>query len=1263
LTGAGSATLRLVPAIGIHSYKAVFAGTTADLTSTSNPSTLTVTTVARTFPTTTTIVSSGRQGDYTLTASVTGIGSALSPTGTVSFLDTSNEDVALGQATLGIGTAQLGFANPSNPVAGFDPTALAAADFNGDGVVDIAAINNLSDTVTVLLGKGDGTFTALAASPATGSFPFAIVAADFNGDGVQDLATSNNGSNTVTVLLGNGDGTFNPQVVSPMTGDSPYTIATADFDGDGKADLAIANNGDNTVTVLLGNGDGTFTADASPSTGKYPSAIVAADFNGDGIDDLAVTNTGDNNVTVLLGNGDGTFTASGSPATGNMPTGIAIADFNADGVLDMAVANFSDGTLTMLLGRGDGTFTTAASPVTASEPYSLVVGDFNGDSIPDLAVASSPTATILLGDGDGTFEAAINLSTGGGQHVAVADFNGDGLADLAFNGSSFLDVSLAEMTNTAAATATGIAFPGTMPHQIEASYPGGAIYSGSVSSTISLRPTAVGAKTVSMLQVTSGGSPVTTVASGSLISLTATVQADGSALTAGQVNFCDASATYCTGVNVLGTQQLASSGTATLRFVPALGSHTYKAVFLGTVAYASSDSGLSTLTVTGTYPTTTTIASSGSAGDYTLTANVAGVNGPTAPTGSVSFVDTSNTPSTLGTAELGPSTRGWNFPNLLSPVKEPFEAGSPFTFPYGSLIIAPGDFNGDGIPDILTADAEWGNIIMMLGKGDGTFTTGPTLIGGNPGGPPLEGPNGGLANLVVGDFNADGILDFYVVYAFEDDQLDEIALFTGNGDGSFTAAGANMLNGLIPDELAIGDFNGDGIPDLAINGFFDILGDPNLVNQIEIRLGGAAGGLYYINTTQSVAYFLVADFNGDGLSDLLEVIASGGVSVLLNNGDNTFTAAPNPPAAANLSAIITGDFNGDGKTDLAMTNTDGNAVTVLLGNGDGTFSAGSAPTTGANLFGITVGDFNADGVSDLAVTNPTDSTVVILLGNGDGTFKQTAVTPSAGSNAYGLVIADFNNDGFTDIAYAIGSGGNGSQPQPLDTISVQLTQLTQTATATAMGISASGSGTHQVDARYAGDLSYGASTSATVGLIAVQPPGIAVSTTTTALTISSPGASASDTIQVSSMQGFSGAVALSCQVIFGGSVEASDPPTCSLNPRQANVTAASPLTATLTIATTAASSSLRPYGIWQHSGEWLASLFFFGFLPLRSRKSSRLFVLIGLVVGFAAIGCGGGTGGTKTPSVPGTTSGGYTVIVTATSAAITGTTTISLNVQ
>ena len=365
LTSAGTAVIKLVPGIGSHSYKAVFGGNTTSLKSTSSAQALVVT---GTFPTATAISSSGSAGSYTLTGTVVGTGSAsLSPTGTVSFLDTSNGNAVLGSQTLGSGVAALSFANSSTPAVGNEPAAVTVGDFNGDGKADLAVANGSSGTVTVLLGNGDGTFTAAAGSPITvGSRPVSVAVGDFNGDGKADLAVANYVDNTVTVLLGNGDGTFTAAGSPIVVGNGPESVVVGDFNGDGKADLAVANNGDNTVTVLLGNGDGTFTAAGSPIVvGNGATSVAVGDFNGDGKADLAVANYGSGTLTVLLGNGDGTFAAAaGSPITvGNNASAVAAGDFNGDGKADLAVANWGDNTVTVLLAQVTETATAAISGV------------------------------------------------------------------------------------------------------------------------------------------------------------------------------------------------------------------------------------------------------------------------------------------------------------------------------------------------------------------------------------------------------------------------------------------------------------------------------------------------------------------------------------------------------------------------------------------------------------------------------------------------------------------------------------------------------------------------------------------------------------------------------------------------------------------------------------------------------------------------------------------------------------------------------------
>jgi uncharacterized repeat protein (TIGR01451 family) len=416
-------------------------------------------------PRTTNLVSGSR-----LTAAITAADIAAAKTASISVTNPGAASSNVVFFTVRNSATSVSFANATgSPITvGTGPFAIAVGDFNGDGIQDLAVANDGAGSVTVLLGKGDGTFTAAAAPPGTFSGPGAILAADFNGDGKLDLAVLNGGNNTVTILLGNGNGTFSvPDVTTPTTGSNPLAFVAGDFNGDGKMDIAVANYRSNNLTILLGNGDGSFAAtDAAPATGSFPAAIVAGDFNKDGKLDLAVDNqcgTGGactaGTVTILLGDGTGNFTpAAASPATGSGPVSMALADFNGDGNLDLAVPSdcgssgtcTSNGAVTILLGDGTGKFTAATSTAaTGLRPYGIVVGDFNGDGKPDLAIANndSNTVSILLGDGTGNFTPIASPPATGASPVfpAVGDFNNDGSLDLVVpnSGSDTISVFLA----------------------------------------------------------------------------------------------------------------------------------------------------------------------------------------------------------------------------------------------------------------------------------------------------------------------------------------------------------------------------------------------------------------------------------------------------------------------------------------------------------------------------------------------------------------------------------------------------------------------------------------------------------------------------------------------------------------------------------------------------------------------------------------------------------------------------------------------------
>jgi hypothetical protein len=270
-------------------------------------------------------------------------------------------------------------------------------------------------------------------SAGTGSMPMSIVAADLRGNGDQDLAVTNDLDNTVSILLGNGNGSFQPQVTY-ATGLGPEGIAVGDFNRDGKLDLAIANDLAGTVSILSGNGDGTFQSHVDYTTGLEPFGIAAGDFNEDGALDLAVSDQVEDTVSILLGNGDGTFRTHVDYYVGGQPAGLVVCDFNGDDHLDVAVANFATDTISVLSGNGDGTFQAAADYATATGPLSLVAADFNGDGLPDLAVAELLTSQVsfLPGEGKSGFGHRVDYNTGlYPESVAAGDFNGDGILDLA----------------------------------------------------------------------------------------------------------------------------------------------------------------------------------------------------------------------------------------------------------------------------------------------------------------------------------------------------------------------------------------------------------------------------------------------------------------------------------------------------------------------------------------------------------------------------------------------------------------------------------------------------------------------------------------------------------------------------------------------------------------------------------------------------------------------------------------------------------------
>ena len=240
-----------------------------------------------------------------------------------------------------------------------------------------------------------------------------------------------------------------------------------------------------------------------------------------------------------------------------------------------------------------------------------------------------------------------------------------------------------------------------------------------------------------------------------------------------------------------------------------------------------------------------------------------------------------------------------------------------------------------------------------------------------------------------------------------------MAMPAGNAYAMPFNAAVNYAVGTNPRSVAVGDFNRDGNPDLAVANYNS--------NDVSILLGNGLGAFApkvdYTAGTNPVSV-AVGDFNRDGNPDLAVAnYTSDNVSILLGNGLGAFAPAVNYTTGTNPVSVAVGDFNRDGNPDLAVANNDSDNVSILLGNGLGAFAPKVDYTAGTNPFSVAVGDFNRDGNPDLAVANFNSNNVSILLGNGLGAFA-AAVNYAVVAHPSSVAMGDFNRDGNPDLAVA-----------------------------------------------------------------------------------------------------------------------------------------------------------------------------------------------------------------------------------------------------
>ena len=323
-----------------------------------------------------------------------------------------------------------------------DPLGFAVADFNHDGTLDIA-IGTVTGKVAILLGRGDGTFSA----PTYYVLDTAndIAAGDFNGDGNVDIAVADRLGQNISILLGNGDGTFQPPVAFSVNSQPTY-LTVGDFNNDGNLDVVVCNSP--YVSVLLGNGDGTLQAPQDNNVSFCSAAagsVATGNFNGDRNLDVVFVGS---EAGVLLGNGDGTFQPAAYYPAGIAPQSVTVADFDRNGSADFAVADIYGGKIWIFLGDGTGSFQPGTN-YTESFPASVFAADLNSDGIPDLIfltdVQNSPIEqiTVMFGRGDATFQPATTYQTlTAGVFISVGDFNSDHKTDIVYSDEVGPDIGI-----------------------------------------------------------------------------------------------------------------------------------------------------------------------------------------------------------------------------------------------------------------------------------------------------------------------------------------------------------------------------------------------------------------------------------------------------------------------------------------------------------------------------------------------------------------------------------------------------------------------------------------------------------------------------------------------------------------------------------------------------------------------------------------------------------------------------------------------------
>jgi hypothetical protein len=902
---------------------------------------------------------------------------------------------------------------------------------------------SLSVTGTSASDSTDFTVAGSGSNPCASSFPYTIA------DGVYctlsgTFKPSTSGALTDAVTVSSNavnasspsytlSGTGASQTKATSTTTVSFTPTSATYGTSLSATIAVTGSGGTpsgqvsytidggSATVATLTGSGTYVVSLGVLTAGLHS--VAVSYSGDS---FFTTSTGSNGITIA----QALPTITWTPSVNTQIYGTAIGS----GVLDASGSVTGNVVYTATPSGGSATTITSVS-ILAVGTYTLTA-TFMPKDITDYSTPAAKTTSYTVTQATPTISWIPSSNTQVfGSAIGSAVLN----ATSATAGSITYMATLSGGSPVAITSATVLAY-------------------GSYTLTATLTPsdwqdytTATATQSYAVTQASSSitiAASSSSVSNGTAVKLTATVQVNGLAATKGEVRFLDGT-NLLPKVQVVGASPASgqTTGNAVLNVILGPGSHSLSAKYIGPYGVKNSTTVTpAAVTITGTTNSAITLSAvsdSGTPQNYDFSVSVLG-GGTASETATATLVDTTASNNTIGSFTLSGAT--------LTPGAA---ASGSITLPVTPSFGLSADLNSDGYNDFVFISSATNKFVVML-SGSGTPTPVSTTM-----------TTGHLPSVVAAaDVNGDGNIDLVLAgNGFID-------VYLGKGDGTFTA-GSSYTYSSTPVGIALGDFNQDGIRDLAL---------VNATGTVSVYLGngdGTFGTATTYSTLSSVSGLVATDLAGNNAPALITLSSSlSQLNVLQNpaNGTAVFTAGQTLTLSLPPVSVAAGDVNGDGFNDMVV-GTGSTTGLVLLNNGSGTLAQSGTVTFPKSVSRVALTDINGDGILDIAGVGQDTSNndaISVLLGKGDGTFPTALNSVALGTslNPVALFAVDVNADGVPDMAVLYGNA----------TAQAYFTATVATSSITNLGIS--GTGTHVVEAKYPGDSHYSSSVSNTVNVTA-----------------------------------------------------------------------------------------------------------------------------------------------------------------------------------